>query len=146
MPREEDAARALVRSLGRVQRRVAIFQQESLTTHVTQNQPIVTPLDPVGIRVDVLGAQQRRLVDELVRTYLGVLPGEEPQRGLARIQRAGVGKIRFGWAGSLTPHRPQYYRLQGPTFLLEFDNSRNEGTHIHSVWRDFAEDFGRNLA
>jgi hypothetical protein len=145
MPREEDAARELVRSLGGAQRRVAIFQRESLTVHVTGNEPLVTPLDPVGIRVDALGAQQRRLVDELLRTYLRVLPGDEPARGLRRIERAGVGKIRFGWAGSLTPHDPQYYRLQGPTFLLEFDNSRNDGTHIHSVWRDFSEDFGRNL-
>ena len=43
------------------------------------------------------------------------------------------------------PRRPQYYRLQGPTFLLEFDNSRGGGTHIHSVWRDFVEDFGQNM-
>ncbi len=145
MPREEDAARELVRSLGRAQRRVAIFQQASLTTHVTQNQPRVTPLDPVGIGVHALGAQQRSLVDELLRTYLAVLPGDEPRRSLTRVARAGIGKIRFGWAGSLTPHQPRSYRLQGPTFLLEFDNSRNEGTHIHSVWRDFQEDFGRNL-
>jgi hypothetical protein len=40
---------------------------------------------------------------------------------------------------------PHYYRLQGPTFVLEFDNSRNGGTHIHSVWRDFQRDFGRHL-
>ena len=29
--------------------------------------------------------------------------------------------------------------------MLEFDNSRNSGTHIHSVWRDFERDFGRHL-
>ncbi len=54
--------------------------------------------------------------------------------------------MRFGWSGSLEPRRPHYYRLQGPTFLLEFDNSRNSGTHIHSVWRDFERDFGQVLA
>lgn len=48
---------------------------------------------------------------------------------------------RFGWAGLLEPRRAQYYRFQSPSYLLEFDNSRNEGTHIHSVWRDFARDF-----
>jgi hypothetical protein len=146
MPREEDAARELVRSLGRAERRAAVFQQESLTVHVTSNKARVTPLDPVGIRYDKLGGRQRRLVTELLRTYLSGLPDAEAKRGLARIERAGIGKLRFGWAGSLTPHEPQYWRLQGPTFLLEFDNSRNDGTHIHSVWRDFAEDFGRNLA
>ena len=61
---------------------------------------------------------------------------------LTRIRNAEYERIRFGWAGSTEPQRPQYYRLQGPTFLLEFDNSRNGGTHIHSVWRDFERDFG----
>jgi hypothetical protein len=145
MPREEDAARELVRSLGSRQRRVAIFQTESLTTHVTQNNPRVTPLAPVGIRVSELAAPHRRLVTEIVHTYMAVLPAEAAQRSLARIERAGFDRLRFGWAGALEPNHPQYYRLQGPTFLLEFDNSRNQGTHIHSVWRDFTDDFGRNL-
>jgi hypothetical protein len=49
------------------------------------------------------------------------------------------------WAGPLELRRPTYYRLQGPTFLLEHDKSRNGGTHIHSVWRDFERDFGYHL-
>jgi hypothetical protein len=81
MPREEDAGGELVRSLSRAQRRVAIFQEASLTSHVTQSQPRVTPLDPVGICVDALGAQQRRLVDELLRTYLAVLPRRRAPAG-----------------------------------------------------------------
>jgi hypothetical protein len=35
--------------------------------------------------------------------------------------------------------------IQGPTFLIEFDNTQNNGNHIHSVWRDFNGDFGRDL-
>ena len=67
----------------------------------------------------------------------------EPAR--PRAMADGAAGIRFGWAGSFEPRQPQYYRLQGETFLLEFDNSRNGGTHIHSVWRDFDQDFGRHL-
>jgi uncharacterized protein DUF3500 len=137
MPREEDAARELVRSLPARQRHMAIFQTESLTDHVTQNLAHVSPLEPVGIVVGELLPAQRRLVREIVGAYLGVLPAVLARRGLERL--------RFGWAGSLQPNVPHYYRLQGPTFLLEFDNSRNDG-HIHSVWRDFREDFGRNVA
>jgi hypothetical protein len=145
MPREEDAARTLVRSLGRRQQRLAVFQQESLTDHVTQNLPRVSPLEPVGVRVGDLTSAQRRLVSEIVDTYAAVLPAEIARRSLDRIERAGFERLRLGWAGSLEPNHPHYYRLQGPTFLLEFDNSRNEGTHLHSVWRDFREDFGRHL-
>jgi hypothetical protein len=38
-----------------------------------------------------------------------------------------------------------YYRVQGPTFLIEHDNTQGNGNHIHSVWRDFNGDFGRDL-
>ena len=61
---------------------------------------------------------------------------------MARIGDGGLEQVRLGWAGSVETRRPQYYRLQGLSFLLEFDNSRNGGTHVHSVWRDFAQDFG----
>jgi hypothetical protein len=145
MRREEDAAREIVLSVdGRLRRRV-VFSSESLTDHVTQNAVRVTPLDPVGVLArDLPSAAQRRVV-EIVRTYVANHPPATARRMLDRVQRAGMARIRFGWAGSLRPGRPHYYRLQGPTFLLEFDNSRNSGTHIHSVWRDFERDYGRHL-
>jgi Protein of unknown function (DUF3500) len=143
MAREEDAARELVSSLDDSRRAVAIFQARTLTNHVTQNQPYVRPLDPVGIALGDIAAEQRKLALEIIQTYLGVLPESIATPSFERISSAGIENIRFGWAGSLESRRPQYYRLQGPTFLLEFDNSRNGGTHIHSVWRDFEGDFGQ---
>jgi hypothetical protein len=145
MQREEDAAREIVLAVdGRLRRRV-VFSPESLTDHVTQNAVRVTPLDPVGVLArDLPSAAQRRVL-EIVRTYLANHPTATARRALDRVERAGMARIRFGWAGSLRPGQPQYYRLQGPTFLLEFDNSRNSGTHIHSVWRDFERDYGRHL-
>jgi hypothetical protein len=145
MPREEDAARELVLSLDEARRASAIFQADSLTSHLTQNQPYTGPLEPVGILVGDLGPDQQKLVLEIVQTYLNTLPGDIATPIFERIHRAGFEQLRFGWAGPLEPRRPQYYRLQGPTFLLEFDNSRNGGTHIHSVWRDFEQDFGQHL-
>ena len=145
MAREEDAARELVRSLEGPSREAAIFQARTLTNHVTQNQPWVSPLDPVGIAAGDLSADQQALVLEIIQTYLGVQPASIATPMFERIRGAGIENSRFGWAGSVEPRRPHYYRLQGPTFLLEFDNSRNGGTHIHSVWRDFTGDFGQNL-
>jgi hypothetical protein len=145
MPREEDAAREIVLSLDGRLRKQVVFSAESLTDHVTQNAVHVRPLAPVGVLArDLPSAAQARVL-EIVRTYLANYPREPARAALARIDRAGMGRLRFGWAGSTQPGQPQYYRLQGPTFLLEFDNSRNSGTHIHSVWRDFERDFGRHL-
>lgn len=145
MPREEDAARELITALQGSARDSAIFQQNALTNHVTQNQPKVAPLDPVGITYSMLTADQQKLVVEVIQTYLKVMPAAHAEANWKRIQDSGLDAIRFGWAGRLEARRPHYYRLQGTTFLLEFDCSRNGGTHIHSVWRDFDRDFGYHL-
>lgn len=146
MPREEQAANELINSLSGPTRDAAIFQTRTLTQHVTQNQPLVEPLEAVGIGYGELEAPQQARIVEIIQNYLGTLPEPAFQEVFGRVQAAGLEQIRFGWAGTLEARRPHYYRLQGPTFLLEFDNSRNGGTHIHSVWRDFAEDFGHHLA
>ena len=145
MEREEDAALELVNSLTGSAREAAIFQAKTLVRHVTQNASQVSPLDPVGILYADMTGTQQQLVTEIIETYLGTLPENIAAPSLARINSAGLEQIRFGWAGSLDYRRPQYYRLQGATFLLEYDNSRNRGTHIHSVWRDFERDFGYHL-
>ena len=53
--------------------------------------------------------------------------------------------IVFAWAGGLEKGEPHYYRVQGPTFLLEYANTQNNANHVHAVWRDFEGDFGRDL-
>jgi hypothetical protein len=145
MPREEDAAREIVLGLDAALRRRVVFSADSLTDHVTQNAVRVNPVEPVGVLARDLPSAAQARVGEIVHTYLANHPTAQARDALRRVERAGMGRIRFGWAGSTRPGEPQYYRLQGPTFLLEFDNSRNDGTHIHSVWRDFRRDFGRHL-
>ncbi|MEZ4709384.1 MAG: DUF3500 domain-containing protein [Caldilineaceae bacterium] len=143
---EEDAGLELINTLPDDLRQAAIFQNDTLTRHVTQNAAYVEPLAPVGVFYGDLPETHKPLVDQIVQTYLHSLPDMVAAPALERIAQADIMQVRFGWAGSLEQQRPQYYRLQGPTFLLEFDNSRNGGTHIHSVWRDFEKDFGVDLA
>ena len=64
---------------------------------------------------------------------------------MARIKAAGMDKMRFAWLGETEKGKKHYYRVQGPTFLIEYDNTQNNGNHIHSVWRDFNGDFGRDI-
>jgi hypothetical protein len=145
MPREEDAARELTLSLTAAGQSAVIFQPRTLTRHVTWNETRVNPLDPVGVVVGDFTSDQQALVNEIIQSYLGAQAEPIATDLLGRLQAAGLEQVRFGWAGVTEPRRPHYYRLQGPTFLLEFDNSRNGGTHIHSVWRDYTADFGASL-
>lgn len=142
--REEDAARELITSLTGPLRSQAMIQNTTLTEHVSGNLAKVTPPAATGIAYGQINAAQQKLVMEIIRAYLGVQPDSVAASMLGRIQQAGWDQVRFGWAGSLEPRKPHYYRIQGPTFLMEFDNSRNSGTHVHSVWRDFEQDYAYN--
>ena len=66
---------------------------------------------------------------------------------MARIRAAGLDTVRFAWMGATTaaPGAAHYYRIQGPTFLIEYDNTQNNANHQHIVWRDFNGDFGTDL-
>jgi hypothetical protein len=82
---------------------------------------------------------------KLVDVYTSQMPGDVAADRMARIRKAGVDKIAFAWAGGTAHGQKHYYRLQGPTFLVEYDNTQNDANHIHSVWREFDGDFGRDL-
>jgi hypothetical protein len=81
----------------------------------------------------------------LIEEYATQMSAEPALDRLEKIQKAGIEKVHFAWAGEAERRKPHYYRVQGPTFLIEYDNTQNNANHIHSVWRDFAGDFGRDL-
>ena len=90
-------------------------------------------------------AAQRDLLMKLVDVYTGYMAADIAADRTAKLKKAGVEKIAFAWAGETERGKKHYYRVQGPTFLVEYDNTQNDGNHIHSVWRDFNGDFGRDL-
>ena len=81
----------------------------------------------------------------LVKLYLGRARPELADEAFGKISAAGLEKITFAWAGGLDRSKQTYYRIQGPTFLIEFDNAQNNGNHVHSTIRDFKGDFGHDL-
>ena len=140
----EDLARALVTALDADQRKVAIFAAEAPRDIVTGANQEVSPLEPVGIAARDLRPNQREMLVRVIDAYLDRMAAP-----LASARRQSLlpslDDARFGWAGVVEPGGPHYYRIQGATFLIEYDNVQNDNNHIHSVWRDFAGDFGRDL-
>jgi hypothetical protein len=100
---------------------------------------------PKGLPASAMAGDQRKLLSELIDVYIHRLP--EPLAGIERerIEAAGIDGVHFAWAGDTERRRPHYYRLQGPSFLVEYDNTQNNANHLHSVWRDPARDFGGDL-
>jgi hypothetical protein len=142
---EEDAARALLESLDAPQRTKAIIDATAPGDMVTMANVNINPLSPSGLEAAAMTAAQRDLLMKLLDVYTGKMAADLAEDRLARVRKAGVDKVAFAWAGDTGRGLKHYYRVQGPTFLIEYDNTQNDGNHIHSVWRDFNGDFGRDL-
>jgi hypothetical protein len=142
---EEDLGRAFVKSLRDEQQKIAIYDTTAPKDVLTSNKPKVTPLDKTGVTGAQLSADQKAALKKLVEVYVGRIRGDLAKMDLEKIEKAGWDKVQFAWAGSVEKYQPHYYRVQGPTFLLEYDNTQNDANHIHAVWRDFDNDFGEDL-
>ena len=142
---EEDLGRALVKSMNDEQRKTAIFDTKAPADIITVAKRKVTPLETAGLAAPKLDAAQRAQLQALVKVYLGRLRGDLAGEDFAKIEKRGWEKVYFAWAGGLEKGEPHYYRVQGPTFLIEYDNTQNNANHVHAVWRDFDNDFGEDL-
>ena len=142
---EEDLARRLLHSLNQEQKQKTVFRQQAYGDIVTGSKEMVSPFKQVGIAGSELNGSQMDLLIRLIDEYVSALTPEIARQRTEAIRSGGLNQTHFGWAGSLEPDRPHYYRIQGTTFLIEYDNVQNSANHIHTVWRDFDGDFGRDL-
>jgi hypothetical protein len=142
---EEDLGFELINSLSAEQRNTAIFQQEPFFDIVTGKSTEVEPLSPVGIRYGQLNRNQQLIFLKLLDEYLSTMPAEQAKERMNSIKEEEINEVRFGWAGATVLGEGHYYRIQGKSFLIEFDNVQNKANHIHTVWRDFDGDFGKDL-
>jgi len=140
---EEDLARQWLASLGPAQRSRAVFDSRPFGDIVSGNAARAKPLDVAGLPFADMDAAQQAQVLKLVAAFADHLQPELAQARLTRVQAAPLATLRMGWAGSDKPGQPFYFRIQGASFLIEFDNSG--GNHVHSVWRDFDGDWGRDV-
>jgi hypothetical protein len=141
----EDTARDLVTALDEKQKQTAIINATAPNEIVTTNMLDINPLSPSGLAAAAMTPAQRDRLMKVIDAYAGLMATEIAADRLAKIKAAGIDKIGFAWAGPVERGQRHYYRVQGPTFLIEFDNSQGMGNHVHSIWRDFQGDFGRDL-
>jgi hypothetical protein len=142
---EEDLGRQLIRSLDPEQRKAAIFSETAPKEIITEAKRRVQALESTGIAAARLTPPQRRSLMKLIEEYVQRVRPDLAGDDLKKIEKAGIEKILFAWAGGIEKGEGHYYRVQGPTFLLEYDNTQNSNNHVHAVWRDYENDFGEDL-
>lgn len=142
---EEDVAFALLAALPDSRRREAVVADRAPRDILTGDASEVGEVPSAGARLGDLAGEAWSLAQELVGVYLARLPSPLATRYRDEVVADALGDFRFAWAGADGPGAGHYYRVAGPRFLVELDNTQNGANHVHSVWRDPEGDFGGDL-
>ncbi len=139
---EEDMARGLLKALPEDLQAVVRIAAEAPSDILTRNSKGVRIGDPAGLPASEMPPSQKEALLRLLELYATNLRADLAEAHLERIRRAGMDRLHFAWAGGTRPGEKHYYRIHGPTHLVEYDNTQNDANHIHSVLRDLENDFG----
>ena len=145
LPAEEDLAFELINELPADVRQAVIIGGDSPGDIITGPGRENSLRTQQGIAFKFLRGEDLNRAMGLLELYLGNLRRDLMETETARIQEAGLDEVHLAWAGSLQPGSPHYYRLHGPTFVMEYENSQNSANHCHSVWHNPATQMGRDL-
>lgn len=148
---EETVAFELLQSLSDAQRKIAVVAEQAPRETRTLGVPQPTPEPSVGLAYSKMTGPQRKLLERLVDEYIRAVPdevAEDRRQAIATV--GGWDNVHFSWEGAQQLGIGHYYRIQGPTFLIEFVNTQpdaagNPANHIHCLWRDIRGDFGVSL-
>ena len=139
---EDDLGFAVIDALDERLRAMAIVDPSAYADILTSDKRVAALAgQPSGLPSTKMNANQYDALRALVEVYARNLPDDLARQRMDQLDKAAH-NVHFAWAGGTKPGDPHYYRVQTPLFLIELDNTQDKANHIHSVWRDFARDFG----
>lgn len=135
---------ALLHSLDAIQIAKAVINADAPAEIITGSTRKAMIDDPAGIFYGELNADQQKIFLQLLSVYIHRYTRLFAVEMMHEIENAGLNNLRFAWAGAQQPGpgNPHYYRLLGPTIIIEYDNTQNNANHVHTVIRDLKNDFG----
>jgi hypothetical protein len=143
---ENDKAFKLVNGLDAAQRKQAVlgYEVRNLVLGPGEDGKVI---QPEGVRASTLNQTQRAMLVDLVREWVDILDDAAAGAKMTEIT-ANLADTYFAWSGSTSNGDPAYFRVQGPTVLIEYapqGSSRASTDHIHTIYRDPTNDYGPKL-
>ena len=130
---ENDKAFALINALNDAQRKQAILGSRVSDLVLGPGQDGRT-IQPEGIRASALSAPQQTMLLDLVREWTGIMNDAFAEPRMAEI-RANLPDTYFAWSGPTTNGSAAYFRIQGPTLVIEYAPQRQRRPHPHHLSR-----------
>ena len=147
LSKEEDYGFSLINFLSKEQKAKAILSQDipkDIITNPASSQRITSYY---GIAAKEFNKDQMEVFKILIQEYLHNFEHSVAHGLYDKIEKNGFDKIYFAWIGGTERHTPHYYIINGPDFLIEYDNVgfQNDGNHIHAILREKNNDFGADI-
>lgn len=144
---ENEIAFELLHWLSDDQLKKAIIDEKAPADIITANSRKAMIENPKGISYEELKLNQRSIFIKLLSVYIHRYTRLFAENMMKDIEAEGLDKLKFAWAGSTEngPGHQRYYRITGPTIIIEYDNTQNNGNHVHTVIRDRKHDFGGDV-
>lgn len=141
----EDMGRAMMLSLTKEQQDMALISKEAYADILTEASSVAKLEKFEGLPYTKMNGGQQAGIQQLIQVYTSLMKPEVAKEQMDKIKARGLDKLYFSWAGSIKDGEKHYYRIHGPATIIEYDNVQNGANHIHVVWRDTENDFGRDL-
>jgi hypothetical protein len=140
---ENDKGFALINALNAAQQKQAIltYQVPDLVLGPGADGKVI---QPEGILASALNSSQQALLLDVVHEWVGILNDEAADAKMAEI-KADLPRTYFAWSGSTENGGLAYYRIQGPTLVIEYAPQQGDLDHIHTIYRDPTNDYGAKL-
>jgi hypothetical protein len=147
LKQESDKGFAVINSFNAAQLKRAIIDTVAFKDILTFDKRKALLGNPEGIPYSELTKVQQSLLLQLISVYVHRYRNDFAEKMMQDIKKQGLENIWFAWAGYTKPEigKGSYYRVQGPTIVIEYDNTQNNANHVHSVVRDLKNDFGGDL-
>jgi Protein of unknown function (DUF3500) len=141
--RENDKGFALINALDAAQQKQAILTYEvrDLVLGPGNDGKVI---QPEGILASALNSNQQALLLDVVHEWVGILNDEASAAKMAEV-KANLPQTYFAWSGSTTNGGLAYYRIQGPTLVIEYAPQQGDVDHIHTIYRDPTNEYGAKL-
>ncbi|SHF33064.1 Protein of unknown function [Arenibacter palladensis] len=145
LKKEAQLGFSLLHSMTQEQLKTVVFTDVAPHDIITTTKRKVEQLESLGIAYRDLSKNQKNMFMELLELYINNYEHGFAEGFRDKITKAGIDNLKFAWAGSLQPGKGHYFRIQGPSLLIEYDNTQNNANHVHTVVRDLTNDYGEDV-
>lgn len=144
---EEDLGLSLMKSLNAATQKKVIISDKVPGDIITSAESGIRLIDYQGVQASQLSTEQKSLLLYIIREFVFNMEYDKAMIEYNKILKAGIDKIYFAWIGPVQEFKPHYYVINGPNFLIEFDNHgfNNDGNHIHAIWREKGNEYGEDV-